>query len=68
MYCSTCKKFICPNCIINHSSNEDHFSININRYDSLCIKHSYLFYSYYVDCKKICVLIVWNYMMKNIKE
>ena len=52
MYCSTCKKFICPNCIINHSSNEDHFSININRYDSLCIKHSYLFYSYCVNCKK----------------
>ena len=53
IYCSDCQNFLCYLCLINH--DENHRSININRYDSLCKIHSNLFSFYCNDCNKnIC--------------
>ena len=48
MYCSNCNKFICYDCFKNH---KDHFLYSIDKYDSLCQKHFYLFSSYCNNCK-----------------
>ena len=50
IYCSDCQNFLCNLCQINH--DENHRSININRYDSLCKIHSNLFSFYFNDCNK----------------
>jgi len=56
LYCCKCNKFICYSCTLNHSNNEKHNKIYIQRYDSFCKIH-YNFFDYYcIKCKKnICV-------------
>ena len=56
VFCSKCSKFICNDCQINHSNQEEHNIINFQRYDFLCKTHSNLYYCYCIDCKKnLCI-------------
>ena len=48
MYCSNCNTFICYDCMRKH---KEHFLYTIDKYDSLCKKHFYLFSSYCNNCK-----------------
>ena len=54
MYCSNCNKFICYDCIKKHKG---HNLFSIDKYDSLCKKHFYIYSFYCFDCQKnICPL------------
>ena len=54
MYCSKCDKFICYDCIKKHKG---HNLFSIDKYDSLCKKHFYIYSFYCFDCQKnICPL------------
>ena len=48
MYCSNCNKFICYDCFKKHKK---HNLFSIDKYDSLCKKHFYLYSSYCNNCK-----------------
>ena len=55
-YCSSCKKYFCSLCSINHFNKDNHNTINLKRYDSFCKIHSNLYCFYCVECEKnLCI-------------
>ena len=69
MYCSKCNKFICYDCIKKHKG---HNLFIIDKYDSLCKKHFYLFSSYCNNCKinlcPFCINEHQNHKIINLTE
>jgi hypothetical protein len=64
MYCSKCDKFICYDCIKKHKG---HNLFSIDKYDSLCKKHFYLFSSYCNNCKiNLCPYCINEHQTHNI--
>ena len=64
MYCSNCNKFICYDCIKKHKG---HNLFSIDKYDSLCKKHSNLFSSYCNNCKiNLCPYCINEHQTHNI--
>ena len=51
VYCSKCEKFLCHPCQVNHIE-DNHITMNIKKYDSLCKIHSCLYCFYCKNCKK----------------
>ena len=66
-YCSKCSKFYCNFCGLNHQTNEKHIIVNINKFNTLCKIHSFLYDSYCVSCKKnICIFCQPGHKNHNI--
>ena len=64
-YCSDCNDFICNICLKEH--NNEHFTINIKRYDSFCKKHSNFYTWFCKDCFiNICALCYPKHQSHNL--
>ena len=54
--CFTCQKILCHKCLSKHLGKK-HQTINLSRYDSICLKHNNNYDNYCNNCKKnICML------------
>ena len=66
-YCSNCSKFYCNFCGLNHHTKDKHIIANINKFNSLCKIHSFLYDSYCLSCKKnICTFCQSSHKNHNI--
>ena len=50
-FCSQCNKFLCPTCVVNHSSDNKHNVITYAKYDAWCKIHFNSYSSYCKKCK-----------------
>ena len=68
-FCYKCNKFLCPSCIIDHSTNDKHNLTKINRYDALCKIH-YNYYCFYCNkCNKnLCIYCRNEHESHDIKD